>query len=92
MYDGMQVMPQQMQQLVGSPALLLQDEECQAMGWHPIATAPVGDDIGLSVIEDGEVHALVFACRRTPEAWLNSATGQTVPVRPTHWRHWRANS
>jgi hypothetical protein len=58
--------------------------------WQPIATAPFERDLQLSVIEDGEVYSLVFACRRTAMGWIASATNNVVVVRPTHWREWSA--
>ncbi len=59
------------------------------MPWNPIHTAPFGLDLELAVIEEGEVHALVFACRRTRDGWINARTGAVVEVRPTHWREWQ---
>jgi hypothetical protein len=56
--------------------------------WLPIATAPLDRDLQLSVIEKGEVYALVFPCRRTQAGWTNSRTGKIVSVSPTHWREW----
>jgi hypothetical protein len=56
--------------------------------WHPISNAPRDRDLQLSVIEDGEVYALVFPCRRKGEQWMHAATGKLVPVDPTHWREW----
>jgi hypothetical protein len=58
------------------------------MDWQPIDTAPFGPSLQLSVIEDGEVHALVFPCRRTNSGWLHGLTDNIVPIHPTHWRHW----
>lgn len=57
--------------------------------WHPITTAPYERDLQLSVIEDGEVYALVFPCRRKGVQWAHSLTGKLVAVDPTHWREWR---
>jgi hypothetical protein len=56
--------------------------------WHPISTAPFDRDLELSVIENGEVYALVFPCRRSKKGWLNVSTGKAVDVDPTHWRGW----
>jgi hypothetical protein len=58
--------------------------------WHPIASAPSDRDLELSVIEDGEVHSLVFPCRRTQSGWVRTSTGEPVFVDPTHWREWPA--
>jgi hypothetical protein len=57
--------------------------------WSPIHTAPFGCDLQLSVIERGEVHALVFPCQRTEQGWTQALTGKFVLVDPTHWRDWR---
>lgn len=56
--------------------------------WQPISTAPRDRDLQLSVIEDGEVYALVFPCRRKGGQWAHAATGKLVEVDPTHWREW----
>lgn len=56
--------------------------------WHPISTAPRDRDLHLCVIEDGEVYALVFPCRRKGGQWTHAATGKPVQVDPTHWREW----
>jgi hypothetical protein len=58
------------------------------LDWQPISSAPLDRDLELSVIEKGEVHALVFPCRRTQAGWVNAKTGQPVFVDPTHWRVW----
>jgi len=59
------------------------------MTWLTIETAPFDRDLELAVIEDdGEVYALVFACRRGPGGWFNAATGGSLKVYPTHWRQW----
>lgn len=62
------------------------------MDWQPIATAPFAADLELSVIEKGEVHALVFPCRRTEDGWSDSQTHRVVPVHPSHWRFWHERS
>jgi hypothetical protein len=35
------------------------------LDWQPIATAPFDRDLQVSVIERGEIHTLIFPCRRT---------------------------
>jgi hypothetical protein len=87
MHNEVQAIPQQMQILSGSSAPVLPDG-CWAMGWQPIETAPFGRELHLSVIEDTEVHALVFPCWRTGEGWFNCQTNKAVPLHPTHWRAW----
>ena len=66
----------------GNPGARLMHE------WHPISTAPFDRDLELSVIENGEVHALIFPCRRTRSWWQHASTGKIVVVDPTHWRSW----
>jgi hypothetical protein len=56
--------------------------------WQSIATAPFDRELDPGVIDNGEVYALAFPCRRTPEGWLNVATREFVFLRPTHWRAW----
>jgi hypothetical protein len=56
--------------------------------WHPIASAPYGSDLALSVIEREVTHALAFPCRRRLDGWVDAATQRRVDVRPTHWRPW----
>ncbi|HEY2228280.1 MAG TPA: hypothetical protein VGI22_11205 [Xanthobacteraceae bacterium] len=56
--------------------------------WIPIASAPFDQELELSVIEENEVHALLFPCRRTARGWVNASIKASVSVRPTHWRPW----
>ena len=61
------------------------------MDWQPIATAPFDRDLELAVFDTaGQVHALVFPCRRTLGGWLDPKTKQRVDVYPSHWREWRS--
>jgi hypothetical protein len=63
--------------------------ECLGEDWRPISSAPFDQDLELSVIEEDEVHALLFPCRRTARGWVDaSAKRAAVSVRPTHWRPW----
>jgi hypothetical protein len=55
--------------------------------WQPIASAPFDRDLQLSVIEEDEVHALAFPCRRAAAGWVNQA-GEQIDVSPSHWRDW----
>ncbi len=60
-----------------------------AMSWLKIETAPFDRDLKLAVIEDGEVHSLVFPCRRRAfGGWSKAETSEVVRVFPTHWREW----
>jgi hypothetical protein len=56
--------------------------------WQPIASAPFDRDIQVSVIEKGEVHALVIPCRRTQNGWQHASTRGPLFIDPTHWREW----
>jgi hypothetical protein len=87
MHHGTRVIPQQMQHLIGS-SICRRKETHYAMDWQPFDTAPFGEDLQLGVIEDGEVHSLAFPCRRTENGWSSGRTDETVPIHPTHWRHW----
>lgn len=59
--------------------------------WKSTATAPFDRQLQLAVIDPvGEVHALVFPCRRVLRGWVNSQTGSPVQVFPTHWREWES--
>lgn len=62
--------------------------ECLGADWRPISSAPFDQDLELSVIEEDEVHALVFPCRRTARGWVNASAKGAVLVQPTHWRPW----
>ncbi|MBI3699757.1 MAG: hypothetical protein HY242_04845 [Afipia sp.] len=57
--------------------------------WKPIKTAPYEREIELAVIEEDNVHSLVFACCRTAQGWINASSKERVIVSPTHWRAWR---
>ena len=63
-------------------------EKSHEAGWHDIASAPIGRDLEISVIERDGAHALNFPCRRAPGGWLKAGTREMVDVRPTHWRIW----
>lgn len=56
--------------------------------WRPISTAPFDRDLELAVIEDGEVHALVFACRRVVGGWVKAENRDRITIHPTHWQAW----
>lgn len=58
------------------------------LDWQPISSAPFDRDLKLSVIEEGEVYALIFPCRRGRAGWVDAKTGKLIPVNPTHWRVW----
>jgi len=56
--------------------------------WEDIATAPYNRELELAVIEKGEVHSIVFPCRRVVDGWCDATTMTRLPVDPTHWRPW----
>lgn len=56
--------------------------------WQRVASAPFERELELAVITYGEVHALVFPCRRILNGWINAETKKVLDVRPTHWREW----
>jgi hypothetical protein len=58
------------------------------MEWQPISTAPFDRDLELAVRDGGELHVLVFPCRRILGGWIKAATKERICVGPTHWRHW----
>lgn len=58
--------------------------------WEGISTAPYERALELAVIEGNRVHALIFACRRTPSGWIKDTTRERVVIHPTHWRPWPA--
>ncbi len=60
----------------------------EGAGWKGISTAPFDRDLELAVIDRGELHALVFACRRFDGSWINAETNKRIEVLPTHWREW----
>lgn len=57
--------------------------------WELISTAPFDRDLELAVIDSDGAHALVFACRRILDGWMNAATRERLDVHPTHWREWQ---
>ncbi len=60
--------------------------------WKPASTAPFDRDLELAVIDDDEIHALVFPCRRVLGGWMNAGTKEVMTrLEPSHWREWRAN-
>ena len=59
--------------------------------WQSISNAPFGRDLELAVLDKDGPHALVFACRRIVDGWMNTETKERLDVRPTHWREWSAD-
>ena len=57
--------------------------------WQRASTAPFDCDLELAVLSAGEVHALLFPCRRILGGWIHAETKKRIEVDPTHWRAWR---
>jgi hypothetical protein len=57
--------------------------------WLPVSIAPLDADLEVAVIDKGQVHALVFPCRRSADGWVDAAGGRRLDIAPTHWRKWR---
>ena len=57
--------------------------------WQPIRTAPFDTEIELAVIDRDGPHGLVFPCRRALRGWIKAETGESIAVRPTHWKPWK---
>ena len=63
--------------------------------WHPIdpdSDVPTVRDLRLAVVDKGEVHALIFPCRRSGQSWVDANTKRRVEVYPTHWQEWADSS
>jgi hypothetical protein len=56
--------------------------------WQPVSIAPVEDDLEVGVMDNGNVHALVFPVRKSGTRWLDGRTKKRVDIQPTHWRKW----
>jgi hypothetical protein len=58
--------------------------------WHYVGTVenvPTDRDLRLAVI-NGDMHELVFPCRRQGNSWIHATTKRPVEVHPTHWQEW----
>ena len=60
--------------------------------WKPIATAPAGVELELSIYDKGEYHALVFPCRRDGLGWRDVEANRYFSFEPTHWRLWKKSN
>jgi len=58
--------------------------------WKPIREAPEDQDLQVATMVDGKPSALAFPCRKANKAWVNSATGKPIFVKPSRWRAWAA--
>jgi hypothetical protein len=59
--------------------------------WLPVSIAPSNSDLEVCVIDRGEVHALIFPCRKNGNDWVDAATKKPIDIQPTHWRVWADN-
>jgi hypothetical protein len=64
--------------------------------WQKINSSddiPADRDVRLAVIDAaGTVHALVFACRRVGNSFVDAKLRRPVEVYPTHWQEWAQES
>jgi hypothetical protein len=56
--------------------------------WLPVSIAPSDTDLEVCVMNNREIHALVFPCRKNGTAWVDVLTKQRIDIHPTHWRKW----
>jgi hypothetical protein len=56
--------------------------------WLPVAIAPSESDLEVCVIDNREVHALIFPCHRHGTDWVDASTKKPIDIAPTHWRLW----
>ena len=56
--------------------------------WLPVSIAPSDADLEVCVMGGGELHAVIFPCRKAGTGWVDAATKKRVAIQPTHWRLW----
>jgi hypothetical protein len=56
-----------------------------------IDEVPTDCDLHLAVVDEYELHALVFPCCRLGNSWIDAKTRQPIEIRPTHWQEWPQN-
>jgi hypothetical protein len=56
--------------------------------WQPVAIAPAGFDLELSIYDNGKYHALVFPCQREGSRWRDVRAHRSMRLEPSHWRFW----
>jgi len=56
--------------------------------WLPVSIAPSDRDLEVCVIHNGEVHALIFPCRKKGTDWVDASSKKRIDIAPTHWRRW----
>jgi hypothetical protein len=60
--------------------------------WLPVSIAPSDADLEVCVLEAGQIHALIFPCRKSKSEWVDAATKAPIDIRPSHWRLWAAGT
>jgi hypothetical protein len=57
--------------------------------WLPVSIAPSDAELEVCVMDNHEIHALVFpCCKKNTTEWVDAATKKRVDIQPTHWRKW----
>ena len=56
--------------------------------WLPVSIAPSDIDLEVSVMDRGDVHALVFPVRKSGTDWVDASTKKLIDIAPTHWCKW----
>ena len=57
--------------------------------WHPIATAPIEQDLKVRLEDSVGRYVLLFPCRLVPErGWINSWLETPLVADPVDWRDW----
>jgi len=59
--------------------------------WLPVSIAPSDADLEVCVMDNSEVHALVFPCWKKGIEWVDATTKKRIDIQPTHWRLWIEN-
>lgn len=54
----------------------------------PIDLAPSGTDLEVGVMDNGDIHTLVFPVRKNGQSWTKASTQERIDIQPTHWRKW----
>jgi hypothetical protein len=63
----------------------------ERLGWKPIDTAPVDQDVALIVTDGGEPYALHSPFKLTVAGWVSSGKGTPLAVTPLQWRFYFPN-
>jgi hypothetical protein len=57
--------------------------------WLPVSIAPTNTDLEVCVIDNNDIHALIFPVRKDGRKWADARTQSLIDIEPTHWRKWR---